>query len=371
MAQRLMETSERFIKSMKSFTVASRKSGLVSLRKHRRPSKDGDEPDHSLVSAKLMLIFTARLSLDKQKLFTGLSDKRAAESIRMLQSIYSASLRLLSSTFFTRIKSPDTASFEDISTRLDDSVSEYNALYESFNELYVELSQLSTPALCEEVDWRVRDVLVGSLGSVEQFRINLEKRFYYVPSRVFDAKSANVRFVTLYRSHSMFGEACGISHYGEVVSITKVKRRRIPVPIHASSPNDDYYLFKIREWKTLPSMIRIKDEGVYAPRLTSFFLLMNCTDSYELFSVTSREQYELLRTLKDILRESCTDDADGTYIDTQKHELECGASLRVRSGELEIHGADGYELFVPPLKPSDLIDKPAHFFDLIKKRLDI
>ena len=59
-------------------------------------------------------------------------------------------------------------------------------------------------------DFSVRDVLVGSVGSIEQFRDNLARKYYYVPERNLDLTKLPIRYVALYQSLYLFDEESGI-----------------------------------------------------------------------------------------------------------------------------------------------------------------
>ena len=58
--------------------------------------------------------------------------------------------------------------------------------------------------------------------------------------------------------------------------------------------DEEYYAFRIKEWKTLPTPIVVKDEWVNEPKFTSLFLLEHSQQSFELFNIHSEEEYRLM-----------------------------------------------------------------------------
>lgn len=147
------------------------------------------------------------------------------------------------------------------------------------------------------MDWKSKDVLVGSLGSAEQLQKNLEGNFYYAPAKYISDVQLPIRYVAIYQSKTK-GDP-GIRYYGEVIAVSKVARKEIKeVPVRKGNPEEKYYYFKVKEWKQLKKVIAIKTERVYEPKFTNLFLLQNSTDTYELFNINSESEYRLLQELK-------------------------------------------------------------------------
>ena len=73
----------------------------------------------------------------------------------------------------------------------------------------------------------------------------------------------------------------------------KVRRREIDFPMSRNNGDEEYYAFRIKEWKTLPTPIVVKDEWVNEPKFTSLFLLEHSQQSFELFNIHSEEEYRL------------------------------------------------------------------------------
>lgn len=80
----------------------------------------------------------------------------------------------------------------------------------------------------KEIDFSVRDVMVGTMRSKEQFKIMLENNFYYIPVKYLPDTRFPIRYIALYKSQNIFGnEECGISHYGGVIKYSLIKRNQI------------------------------------------------------------------------------------------------------------------------------------------------
>lgn len=162
----------------------------------------------------------------------------------------------------------------------------------------VELIQTAKPNLPQpETDWDCRDVLVGSFRSREQFQDNLSRNYYYLPADFLEGEPESVRYVALYQSQRFFQAESGIRYYGKVLHAKWVTREEIDFPGDPYQSGEPYYIFVVDGWQTLPQTISVKDEGVYAPRKTSLFLLQNCTRSFELFHIRRDEDFRLMDAL--------------------------------------------------------------------------
>ena len=218
-----------------------------------------------------------------------------------------------------------------------------------------------------KVDWDVKDVLVGSLGSVEQMNDNIERRYYYVPARNFDDSAFPIHYIALYQSANMFKEDAGIRYYGEVEFTRKLPRKEIKFPMRRNNGDEMYYAFRIKEWKKLPVAIAIKEEGVFKPKFTNLFLLQHCNQSYELFNIHSDEQYRLLHELKRMFNDASVNanaQAEPVY------RIGNGKSIWVHEGCFEILNEDGERLLYPPLKMSDFARHPRSYFGMIAEKID-
>ena len=156
----------------------------------------------------------------------------------------------------------------------------------------------------DRADWSVRDVLVGSFKSREQFQDNFSRNYYYMPAGLLEGEVSDVRYVALYQSQRFFRDQSGIRYYGRVTSAKQVLRVDVDFPGSPDLAEELYYVFTVDAWQILPRTISIRDEGVYAPRCTGFFLLQSCHRSYELFQVRSATDFHLMtaidRALEDL-----------------------------------------------------------------------
>lgn len=175
-----------------------------------------------------------------------------------------------------------------------------------------------------KVDWSVRDLMVGSLGSVAQFDDNIKRRYYYVPAKYIKDSDLPIRYIALYQSKNRFKEYAGIRYYGEVTYMQKVKRKDIDFPMSRNNGDELYYAFRIKEWKTLSTPIAVKDEWVNEPKFTSLFLLEHCQQSFELFNIHSEEEYRLMVEINkafDNLSTATTDNNSTVYRINDTHAV--------------------------------------------------
>lgn len=77
------------------------------------------------------------------------------------------------------------------------------------------------------VDWAVRDVLVGTMRSLQQLDICRKDCFYYIPAERLQDSDFPVRYVALYQSQYVFGAQAGVRYYGEVMKCSAVRRSAI------------------------------------------------------------------------------------------------------------------------------------------------
>lgn len=151
-----------------------------------------------------------------------------------------------------------------------------------------------------KVDWKKRDVLVGSLSSQEQLSAVLKEKYYYVPVSSMPIEKKHVSYVALYQSYRLYGKKAGILYYGEIVGSNIRKRKDINAYPGRTKPDELCYYYEIDEWKTLDARIEYEEEWVYRPRYTNLFLLKNCCKTFELFNIWSEEDYRLVSELRRI-----------------------------------------------------------------------
>ena len=213
-----------------------------------------------------------------------------------------------------------------------------------------------------KVDWTVRDVMVGSLGSVAQFDDNIRRKYYYVPAKYVDDSALPIHYIALYQSKNRFKEYAGIRYYGEVTYMKKVKRKDIDFPMSRNNGDEWYYAFRIKEWKTLPTPIAVKDEWVNEPKFTSLFLLEHSQQSFELFNIHSEEEYRLMVEINkafDNLSTSTTDNNSAVYRINDSH------SVIVADGNFTITNDNGEIL--GSISISNFARSPRAGFRTIKK----
>lgn len=144
-----------------------------------------------------------------------------------------------------------------------------------------------------KVDWSVRDVMVGTVRTKEQLQFNLRANGYYVPAKYIPDTQLPIRYIALYEKD--LGSESGIKRYGEVLTTQKFKRKRIPVPMRPNTdPEELYYYFTVRKWESLSQVIMLQDTAKGRPQFTNKFLLDHCTKSYQLFAISSEEEYRLM-----------------------------------------------------------------------------
>lgn len=217
-----------------------------------------------------------------------------------------------------------------------------------------------------KVDWNVKDVLVGSLGSQEQLKDNLARNYYYVPEKNIEKDKMPIHHIALYQSGNMFKEEAGIRYYGLVTETKRVQRKDIKFPMRRNNGEEWYYAFRIKEWKTLPMTISAKDEWVFKPKYTNLFLLQHCTQTYELFNIHSDEQYRLLHELKRMFSDATVNaNAQSEPI----YQINNGKSIWVHEGYFDILNENGERLFDPPLRISDFARHPRNYFGMIAEKI--
>lgn len=152
-----------------------------------------------------------------------------------------------------------------------------------------------------KTDWSVWDTMVGTVRDMRQLEFILKRKGYYVPAHFISEDKLPIRYIALYEQG--IGSEPGIRRYGEVITTQKIKRSRIPVPMSRPNGDEPYYYFKIRRWQELPRAIDIRDTQRGAPLFTNKILLDNCTLSYQLFSVSSREDFCLMTVINKAFEE--------------------------------------------------------------------
>ena len=146
----------------------------------------------------------------------------------------------------------------------------------------------------QKVDWNKRDVLVGTLKTVEQLDICKEYSFYHIPLKQIKNENLPIHYVAIYQSKKKFGDDSGIYMYGEVIRTSIVERKEIKeIPKNSS---ELYYRFDIKEWKYLNRPIEVKERADVVT-FTNLFLLQHSYNLSDL-RIESEEEYRLYSELR-------------------------------------------------------------------------
>lgn len=153
-----------------------------------------------------------------------------------------------------------------------------------------------------DIDWEIRDTMVGTVRDSTALDYILEHNAYYVPAHLIGPENFPIHYIALYE-HGI-GSEPGIRLYGKILTVHKLRRRRIAVPMSRDNPDELYYYFRVRYWDTLPSPIAIRGTQRGKPLFTNKLLLDSCTQSYQLFAVTSEMEFRLMALINHLLEEN-------------------------------------------------------------------
>ena len=145
-----------------------------------------------------------------------------------------------------------------------------------------------------KVNWKTRDVLVGTLKQKEDLNICLDNDCYFIPASRIDDDNLPVHYVAIYQTKALFGSEAQIFYYGEVKSTRLVKQNDLPGM--EGDGEELYFRFNIKEWKQLNKAIAPKERGS-ASMFTNYFLLTHSSEVPELF-LKSEEEYRFFHELK-------------------------------------------------------------------------
>ncbi|MBR6513292.1 MAG: hypothetical protein IKT46_00520 [Clostridia bacterium] len=212
-------------------------------------------------------------------------------------------------------------------------------------------------------DWSNRDTMVGTVRDALQLEFILKYRGYYAPAQFITEDKLPIRYIALHEQG--IGSEPGIHRYGEVITVQRVRRSRIPVPMSRPNGDEPYYYFKILRWQELPKPILIRDTHRGVPLFTSKLLLDSCAQSYQLFSVTSDIEYSLMNAINKVFEElaevgiedlNCSYPINNNYtLKASQGHLELtdsrGESLeRISFGSFSYRPKDGFERFKNKLR---------------------
>ena len=201
----------------------------------------------------------------------------------------------------------------------------------------------ATEEALERADFSARTVLVGTVRTPEQLDYCLAQRKYYAPAKYF----ASAPFPTLYIAlhEQEIGTPLGIRWVGLIETVELTERKNIPVSMRPDSdPQEIYYLFTLERWEQREPAITIIDSRRGRPRFTSKFLLDHCSKSYQLFSITNKEEFHLAHTLDRVYDQL----AAGSLPDAP-YRLGESHILTVKEGYVYILGSSGWVKHKTPI----------------------
>ena len=188
-----------------------------------------------------------------------------------------------------------------------------------------------------KVDWSTRDVMVGTVRTAEQLQFCIDKCGYYVPAKYISESQLPIRYIALYEKD--LGSESGIKHFGEVLTTQRIRRKRIPVKQRpGSDPDEIYYYFTVRKWEHLPHTIALQDTSKGRPKFTNKFLLDHCTKSYQLFAISSEEEYRLMVEINKAFQDLSATTSDD---DTAVYRVNDKRSVIVADGNFTITNENG------------------------------
>lgn len=152
----------------------------------------------------------------------------------------------------------------------------------------------------EQADRFGKNAMVGTVRNREQLLYNLSHNCYYVPARFIPQNQAPVAYIALHERDE--ADIPCIIRIGRVKAMERVERRTIPVTMRKETdPKELYCYYTVEEWNALPHRILIRDTARGRPLFTDKFLLEHCHVSYELFVISSQEDYRLLEGIYTLL----------------------------------------------------------------------
>jgi len=192
--------------------------------------------------------------------------------------------------------------------QMRNALKKYSAFCQSKNRADVSVSRNISVTLSEElerelasVNWKIKDTMIGTVRDDIQLDYILEHNCYYAPAQFITSDDLPIRYIALYEQ-GIGTEPC-IRLFGKVIAEKKIKRAKIGVPQSRDNGNELYYFFKVRYWDILSKPIDLRGTQRGKPLFTNKFLLDNCTQSYQLFSVTCEEEFRLLVLVNDAVKE--------------------------------------------------------------------
>ena len=170
----------------------------------------------------------------------------------------------------------------------------------------------------QKVDWSVRDVMIGALSRREQLEEALKNHYYHILVKAVKKDRLPIRKIALYQSKRLFGDESGIRYIGEVLNY-EIKPGK-EISSKSRRPNEQYYVFHIKNWKRLAKPIRTKEQGVRVNQYTNEFLVENA-DIFPDLLPNNEETYRLYSELKYMCKSVLFDENNGALF-TNFHDAE-------------------------------------------------
>lgn len=209
-----------------------------------------------------------------------------------------------------------------------------------------------------QVDWSAQNAMIGTVRNREQLHYTLSHNCYYVPARFMPEDRPPIQHISLHEWDAE--EIPCIVRIGQVKSVERVEQRAIPVTMRKETdPKELYIYYTVEEWLPLPHRILIRDTARGKPLFTSKFLLEHCRTSYELFVISSEQDYRLLEGIYALLSARCS--AVPTCPVTKNR------ILSLENATLTLADAEGNTLCHLPLK--SYTASPRNAFLCLKKFL--
>ena len=149
-----------------------------------------------------------------------------------------------------------------------------------------------------DINWNTKNVLIGTVRTLQQLSYNLQNNCYFAPAKFVYDENLPVKCIALFEE-DLDGTQI-IRRKGYVSKAKIVKREQIPVPMNKKNGDEPYYFFEIDKWELMEKQIIVKDTLRGKPLFTNEFLLGNCKYSYQLFSVDSDNDYQLMKIIENL-----------------------------------------------------------------------
>lgn len=203
-----------------------------------------------------------------------------------------------------------------------------------------------------------KDVLIGTVKHKKQFYTAINNKFYHIPAFMVEDHPFPIKYIALYQSANLWGAESGISYYGEVESVQKIKRSSITeLP---SNSDEDYYVYNIKNWKKLIRPIKISENSIYVCEFTNLFLLTHSSFTYQLF-LQSEEDFTLSCLLNDCFNDLRLNDHNSSF----GFEFN-GYTVEFKAGNIKVYKDD---VQIVTLSISNFTGRFGQIFNALKNTM--